>query len=226
MRDFRDAKAMAQTLRESLSHKAMTISHSESLELVSKMLGLSDWNTLAAVLQVGRGEPAARPKSAVARYPAVPLRDVVPFPTATYPFVIGREKTVQAIKQARERERELVLAVQRGDAVDEPGFNDVHEIGVRAELLAVNLLADGTRLAQARAIQRVAIRRWAVAEGAFQAEVADIDEGPVPDVSVAEPSGGSKATRRPARSRCPMSIGSPSSRPAILGAWPTPSPRA
>jgi ATP-dependent Lon protease len=34
MRDFRDAKAMAQTLRDSLIIKAVTISHSESLEFV------------------------------------------------------------------------------------------------------------------------------------------------------------------------------------------------
>ena len=48
MRDFRDAKAMAQTLRESLTTKAVTISHSESLELVSRMLGVADWTTLSA----------------------------------------------------------------------------------------------------------------------------------------------------------------------------------
>ena len=54
MRDFRDAKTMAQTLRESLTGKAVTISHSESLELVSKMLGVADWNTLSALLQVDR----------------------------------------------------------------------------------------------------------------------------------------------------------------------------
>jgi ATP-dependent Lon protease len=184
MRDFRDAKAMAQTLRDSLSHKAMTISHSESLELVSKMLGLSDWNTLAAVLQAGRGDRAAPVVGrTIARCPAMPLRDVVPFPTATYPFVFGREKSVQAVKLAWERERELVLAVQRQEAVDEPGFDDVHQIGVRAELLGVNVLPDGTRLANARAIQRVAIRHWTVAEGAFQAEVADIEEGSVGDVT-------------------------------------------
>ena len=65
MRDFRDEKAMAQTLRESLTTKAVTISHSESLELVSKMLGVADWNTLSALLQADhrpgvespRGEP-------------------------------------------------------------------------------------------------------------------------------------------------------------------------
>ena len=94
MRDFRDAKAMAQALRESLSHKAMTISHSESLELVSKMLGLSDWNKLSALMQAERGDPAAPAaarKTSTARFPAMPLRDLVPFPTATYPLVIGRE---------------------------------------------------------------------------------------------------------------------------------------
>jgi len=42
MRDFRDAKTMAQTLRESLTTKSVTISHSESLELVSRMFGLAD----------------------------------------------------------------------------------------------------------------------------------------------------------------------------------------
>ncbi len=54
MRDFRDAKAMAQTLRENLTTKAVTISHSESLELISRILGVADWNTLSAMLQVGR----------------------------------------------------------------------------------------------------------------------------------------------------------------------------
>ena len=51
MRDFRDAKTMAQTLRDNLTSKAVPISHSESLELVSQMLGVADWNTLSAMLQ-------------------------------------------------------------------------------------------------------------------------------------------------------------------------------
>ena len=57
MRDFRDAKAMAHTLRESLAARDLTISHSESLELVSRMLGVADWNTLSATLPGRRGPP-------------------------------------------------------------------------------------------------------------------------------------------------------------------------
>ena len=46
MRDFRDAKAMAQTIRAALAAKGVKISIGESLELVAKALGAADWNTL------------------------------------------------------------------------------------------------------------------------------------------------------------------------------------
>src|SRR5258708_10664046 len=120
MRDFRDAKAMAQTLRESLPTKSVNISHSESLELVSKMLGVSDWNTLSALLQADRRDteaPVIQRQTGTASYPAVPIRDLVPFPTATYPLFVGREKTMRALNNAFERQREAVLAIQRRPAL-------------------------------------------------------------------------------------------------------------
>jgi ribosomal protein S1 len=54
MRDFRDAKAMARTLREALAAKGVTITNSVALELTAKMLGARDWNTLAAALEAAR----------------------------------------------------------------------------------------------------------------------------------------------------------------------------
>jgi hypothetical protein len=56
MRDFRDAKAMAQTLREALSAKSVSLTHSEALELIAKILGCRDWNALAARIQSGNGQ--------------------------------------------------------------------------------------------------------------------------------------------------------------------------
>jgi ATP-dependent Lon protease len=184
MRDFRDAKSMAQTLRESLTTKAVTISHSESLELVSKMLGVADWNTLSALLQTERREPGlpvASHRTGTASYPAIPMRDLVPFPTATYPLFVGREKTIQALNQAFERQREVVIAIQKRSGVDEPGFEDVHEIGVLAQLLEIERLGDGTLKVLTQVRRRVAIRRFVGESGAFQAEVADVNEGPIPE---------------------------------------------
>jgi ATP-dependent Lon protease len=184
VRDFRDAKTMAQTLRESLTTKAVAISHSESLELVSKMLGVSDWNTLAALLQTDRrepGNPIAKRLEGAVSYPAVPIRDLVPFPTMTFPLFVGRKKTMQALDHAFARQREVVLAVQKHGGVDEPGFDDVYEVGVLARLLELERLDDGTLKVLTQAYRRVLICRFVGETGAFQAEVTDINEGPIPD---------------------------------------------
>ena len=62
MRDYRDAKAMARTLRASLASKGLKISVAESLELTAELFGLADWNTLAAAIR--RGPPASDTASA------------------------------------------------------------------------------------------------------------------------------------------------------------------
>jgi hypothetical protein len=58
MRDFRDAKSMAHTLRAALATKGHQVTNSESLELIAQAFGLADWNTLSAAIR----EEAARPK--------------------------------------------------------------------------------------------------------------------------------------------------------------------
>jgi hypothetical protein len=58
MRDFRESKSMAKTLREAFAAKSVSISHSESLELIAQAFGLADWNTLAARIET---EPPAPP---------------------------------------------------------------------------------------------------------------------------------------------------------------------
>jgi len=61
MRNFRDAKAMARTLRQALSAKGLRLSNSEALELVAKMLGARDWNTLAAAIEAAATPPEVAP---------------------------------------------------------------------------------------------------------------------------------------------------------------------
>jgi hypothetical protein len=57
MRDYRDAKAMAQSLRQALTHDNLAVTHSRSLELVAQAFGLDNWNILAARIEADR--PAA-----------------------------------------------------------------------------------------------------------------------------------------------------------------------
>ena len=50
MRDFRDAKAIARTLREALAARGLKVTVGESLELIAKLFGVADWNTLSAAI--------------------------------------------------------------------------------------------------------------------------------------------------------------------------------
>ena len=69
MRDFRDAKAMARTLRSALAAKGLKISNSDSLELIAQAFGLRDWNTLSAMIGPEPAEPA-EPKAPTPPPPA------------------------------------------------------------------------------------------------------------------------------------------------------------
>ncbi|CCE02124.1 LON peptidase substrate-binding domain-containing protein [Bradyrhizobium sp. STM 3809] len=179
MRDFRDAKAMAQTLRDSLGTRSITISHSLSLELVSRMFGVADWNTLSALIKGSDGakpSPAPIVQAATLRRPAIPLRDLVPFPGATHPLFVGRARTVNALNDAFAQQTDVVIALQKQRAVDEPGFADLHEIGLRADLIELTPLPDGTLKVQVRIGRRVVIRAFSHDGSAYQAEVSDIAE--------------------------------------------------
>jgi hypothetical protein len=69
MRDFRDAKAMARALRDALKTKIIEITHSESLELIANAFGYSNWNILAAKIEVsGRQAGEQKPAGPKALY--------------------------------------------------------------------------------------------------------------------------------------------------------------
>lgn len=58
MRDVRDAKLMARSLKAELAKSNLEISHSQALELVARQLGFEQWNILAARIEAGETPPA------------------------------------------------------------------------------------------------------------------------------------------------------------------------
>ena len=120
MRDFRDAKAMAHSLREALKAKSVSLTHSESLELVARTLGLPDWNHLAARIESSLPPlmPAGATNPVTAGIPIVPMRDLVVFPQMVAPIFVGREKTRRAIERALATDRRVLVVTQRRSADD------------------------------------------------------------------------------------------------------------
>lgn len=52
MRDVRDAKLMAKSLRAAMAERQVPLSHSETLEIVARQFGYDNWNVLAAKIDL------------------------------------------------------------------------------------------------------------------------------------------------------------------------------
>jgi ATP-dependent Lon protease len=155
MRDFRDAKAMAQTLRDALKTKSVTLSHSESLELVARTLGFHDWNVLSAAIQAS--QPDAKPKNDATTFPVAPMRDVVFFPQLLAPIFVGRDKTKRAIEAAMAGDRRLFVVTQRRSGDDDPDFAALYSVGVMADVIECVGLPDGSMRVKVSCAERAAI---------------------------------------------------------------------
>jgi len=163
MRDFRDAKAMAQTLRDALKARSISLTHSESLEIIAKTLGLYDWNVLAAAIQASQqaNAPSQAPVQSAnsTMLPVLPLRDLVVFPQMVVPLFVGRDKTKRAIEHALENDATLLVVTQRRSGDDDPTIDDLYPVGVTAKVLQRMPLNDGTLRIIVSGLRRTGIVR-------------------------------------------------------------------
>ncbi|MYJ94501.1 MAG: endopeptidase La, partial [Proteobacteria bacterium] len=80
----------------------------------------------------------------IERLPVLPLRDVVVYPQMVIPLFVGRDKSVVAMDQAMAADKEILLVAQTQADVDDPGKEDLYEVGTIATILQLLKLPDGT----------------------------------------------------------------------------------
>ncbi|MCR4428618.1 MAG: endopeptidase La [Caldiserica bacterium] len=92
--------------------------------------------------------------------PLLPLRNVVVFPHMIIPLTVGREKTTKSLEEAVQKDRLIILVTQKEESIEDPGPNDVFDVGVGAEILRLLKMPDGTFSAVVEGICRVKIEEF------------------------------------------------------------------
>ena len=62
--------------------------------------------------------------------PIMALRGLAVFPGMIYSFDVGREKSIRALDMAMNGDQQMILLMQKDVSVDEPGPDDLYEVGV------------------------------------------------------------------------------------------------
>jgi ATP-dependent Lon protease len=111
--------------------------------------------------------------------PVLPLKETVVFPQSMTPLAIGQDRSVKLIEDAVDGERALALVTVENSEADQPGWDDLYEIGTAAVVHKMIRVPDGTLRILVQGIQRVRLDRRLKEEpylvGEFS-EVPDVNE--------------------------------------------------
>ena len=110
-------------------------------------------------------------------YPVLPLRDIVVFPHMIVPLFVGREKSINALEDVMQEDKQVFLATQKNAGVDDPSYDDVFEIGTIGTILQLLKLPDGTVKVLVEGMQRAKIKKYVDNDKFFEAEAERIDDG-------------------------------------------------
>ena len=111
-------------------------------------------------------------------YPVLPLRDIVVFPHMIVPLFVGREKSVRALEEVMNDDKQILLAAQIDPSVDDPGTDGIFKAGVLANVLQLLKLPDGTVKVLVEGQTRVRIEEYLENDSYFEAKAAYLTEMP------------------------------------------------
>ncbi len=111
-------------------------------------------------------------------YPVLPLRDIVVFPHMIVPLFVGREKSVRALEEVMQDDRQILLSSQIDPSVDDPATDGIYRVGVLANVLQLLKLPDGTVKVLVEGKSRVKITEFLTNPSFFEARASELSESP------------------------------------------------
>lgn len=107
--------------------------------------------------------------------PVLPLRDVVVFPYMVMPLFVGRAKSINALEEAMNDDKQLLLVSQREADLEEPTPEDLFDVGTIANIIQLLKLPDGTVKVLVEGQNRAKINSLEDGEKCFSAQITPIE---------------------------------------------------
>ena len=101
----------------------------------------------------------------------LPLRDIVVFPHMIVPLFVGREKSVKALEDVMQEDKQILLIAQKNASDDDPTTEDLYKIGTVATVLQLLKLPDGTVKVLVEGKTRAEVQNYLDNDEFFEAEI-------------------------------------------------------
>ena len=94
-------------------------------------------------LMTTEDEEALEQEELPEKFPILPLKNTVLFPGVVIPITVGRDKSIQLIKDANKGDKVIGVVAQKDQAVEDPSVLDIYPLGTVAQILRVLTMPDG-----------------------------------------------------------------------------------
>ena len=118
--------------------------------------------------EAGKGEPLV--------LPVLPLRDIVVFPHMIVPLFVGREKSVRALENVMQDDKQILLVAQKNAADDNPSSDEIYEVGTVGTVLQLLKLPDNTVKVLVEGVRRARVKKFTPNGEFFEAEIEMVEE--------------------------------------------------
>ena len=108
--------------------------------------------------------------------PVLPLRDTVLFPNSFMPLAVARESSVRLIDEAISGNKIIGVFTQKDPATEEPGQDDLYEIGTATHIHKMFKLPDGSLRLIVQGLGRLRLDKVVATRPYLRAEVSDAGE--------------------------------------------------
>src|SRR5574339_914872 len=116
--------------------------------------------------------------------PILPLRNSVLFPGSIIPIDVGRRKSVRLVEDAISKERPVIgILTQREARTEDPGSEDMYQVGCAARILKVIKLAKDNFSVILQGVTRVSVQSF---DGTEPFIAARVDARPDPTTTDVE----------------------------------------
>ena len=116
-----------------------------------------------------------QPRSTAA-FPVLPLRDIVVFPHMIVPLFVGREKSVRALENVMQDDKQILLVAQKNAGNDDPAPDEIYSVGTVGTILQLLKLPDGTVKVLVEGSRRGRILRYVDNDAFFEVEAELLDD--------------------------------------------------
>ena len=105
----------------------------------------------------------------------LPLRNTVLFPGVVIPITVGRDKSIQLIREAYQTKKPIGVVAQKDPEVDDPTKDDLYQIGTMATIMRILQMPDGNTTVIIQGKKRIMINQMVTEQPYFIAQVSTFE---------------------------------------------------